>query len=198
MIGNQRGAAAVRIVALGGSLDGSSNNLFALQAAGEAAVAAGASLQVLDLRALDLPLYAWGAAPPAGAVQLVEAVRAADGLLWASPLYHGTVSGAFKNAIDWLELLSADAPPYLSRKPVGLICTAGGQQGMQAINTMEYMVRALRGITCPFVVPIAEAHRAFDNDGQPKSDKLATQLGILGREVVELARTLRSPPAHGA
>lgn len=197
MIAQDNAARAVRIVALGGSLDGSSNNLFALQAAGRAATAAGAALEVLDVRELDLPLYAWGAVPPEGAVKLVEAVRAADGLLWASPLYHGTVSGAFKNAIDWLELLSGDAPPYLSRKPVGLICTAGGQQGMQAINTMEYMVRALRGITCPFVVPIAEAHRAFDGAGQPQSDKLANQLGILGRELVELARTLRPVLTQG-
>lgn len=190
-------ARPVQLLAFGGSLDGSSASLHALRAASAGAESAGAMVQLLDLRDLDLPLYAWGMAPPAGANRLIEAVRAADGLLWASPLYHGTVSGAFKNAIDWLELLSADQPPYLTNKPVGLICTAGGQQGMQAINTMEYMVRSLRGITCPFVVPVAEAHRAFDGDGKPLAERLAQQLSLLGQEVQGLAHRLR-PPAQGS
>ena len=180
----------VRLVGLGGSLDGSSASLFALRLALQSAQAAGASTTLLDLRDLDLPLYAWGQAPPAGAVRLVDAVKAADGLVWASPLYHGTVSGAFKNAVDWLELLSGHDPPYLTHKAVGLICTAGGHHGLQAINTMEYMVRSLRGVTCPLVVPIAEAHRAFDAEGQAVQERVGQQLAQLGREVTILAGKL--------
>jgi FMN reductase len=47
-------------------------------------------------------------------------------LVWSSPLNHGTVSGAFKNALDWLQLLGDHEPPYLTDKVIGLVSTAGG------------------------------------------------------------------------
>ena len=38
-------------------------------------------------------------------------------------------------------------PPFLHDKVVGLISAAGGTQGLQAINTMEFATRALRAWT---------------------------------------------------
>src|SRR5579863_10338373 len=45
--------------------------------------------------------------------QFVEMVRKADGVIVASPGYHGGVSGLVKNALDLLEDLSEDDPCYL-------------------------------------------------------------------------------------
>jgi hypothetical protein len=45
---------------------------------------------------------------------------------------------------------------------IGLISAAGGTQGLQAINTMEFAVRALRGWGVPYVIPVASAFRVFD------------------------------------
>ena len=59
-------------------------------------------------------------------------------------MYNGTISGSLKNALDWLILLRDRHPPYLTDKVVGLISTAGGVHGLQAVNTMEFVVRALR------------------------------------------------------
>ena len=98
--------------------------------------------------------------------ELPEAVRRfndtiyeADGPIWSSPLYHGTVSGAFKNALDWLNPLGRREPAYLTHKVIGLISVAGGTQGLQAVNTMEFCVRALRGWAVPLVLPITRAAR---------------------------------------
>ena len=46
-------------------------------------------------------------------------------------MYHGTVGGSFKNALDWLQLLSDRDPPYLTNKVVGLVSTAGEVQGLR-------------------------------------------------------------------
>ena len=54
---------------------------------------------------------------------LCEAVYSCDGMLWSSPLYHGTISGSFKNTLDWLQLLGDRQPAYLTDKVIGLIST---------------------------------------------------------------------------
>jgi FMN reductase len=46
-----------------------------------------------------------------------------------SPMYQGTISGAFKNALDRLHGLGAREPPFLFDKVIGLISAAGGTQG---------------------------------------------------------------------
>jgi FMN reductase len=107
-------------------------------------------------------------------------------MLWSSPLYHGTISGSFKNALDWLQLLGDRKPPYLTDKVVGLISTAGGTQGLQAVNTMEFVVRALRAWAVPLVIPIPQAWRAIQG-GQVLNESIASQLHALGAEVARAA-----------
>ena len=66
---------------------------------------------------------------------------------------------------------------------IGLISTAGGTQGLQAINTMEFVVRALRGWAVPYVVPVASASRVFDDAGRIQDQAIELQLHTLGGEV---------------
>ena len=109
------------------------------------------------VRDLDLPLYRADLPVLKPVQELVDAVYACDAMIWSSPTYHGSVSGSFKNALDRLTLLAERDPPYLTNKPVGLVTTAGGVQGLQAINSMEFVVRALRGWSVPLVQPVAQS-----------------------------------------
>lgn len=178
----------MNIVGLGGSFAIPSSSLQALRVALAAADQMGARTELLDIRELDLPLFGSnGNGTPRDAARLVELAGGADGMIWSSPLYHGTVSAAMKNALDWLELLSDHDPPYLSHTPVGLIATAAGVQGVQGIHTMQFVVRALRGWSVPFVVPISRAYEAFGPDGSIRVPGLADQLAQLGAEVVGAA-----------
>ena len=178
----------LRVVGLGGSLKETSNSLMALEFALRAAEEAGASVELLDIRALDLPMYSPEDDVPPQARHMADTIYNAHGLIWSSPLYHGSVSGSFKNAIDWLQLLSDRDPPYLTDKIIGLISTAGGTQGLQAVNTMEFIVRSLRAYAVPLVLPVSKAWQVFDEDGQVADAAIAGQLQTLGREVVRAAR----------
>ena len=165
------------------------------------AAEAGADTQLFDLRELALPMYEPdGEATTEATLRMVDALHQADGTLWSSPLYNGSISGAFKNALDWLRLLGDREPAYLSDKVIGLISAAGGAQGLQAINTMEFCVRALRGWAVPLVVPVAGAGRAFDADGRPVDEAIERQLKMLGSEVVRVAGHFRveESPDHAA
>ena len=172
------------VVGLGGSLAPRSASLAALRIALEGAAEAGATTELLDIKQLSLPMYDPADNHPADSVlRMCDRIHAADGLIWSSPMYNGTISGSFKNALDWLKLLGDRNPPYLTDKVVGLISTAGGVQGLQAVNTMEFVVRALRGWAVPLVMPIAQAWKAFDEHGLPQDRQLTEQLHALGREV---------------
>jgi FMN reductase len=177
------------IVGLGGSLARGSRSLAALRVALDGAAEAGAATTLLNLRELDLPMYNpddAGELPPAAST-LIEACYGANGMLWSSPMYQGTISGAFKNALDWLHALGSREPPFLHDEVIGLISAAGGTQGLQAINTMEFAVRALRGWAVPYVIPVASAFRVFDSAGRLTDEGVELQLRTLGAEVVRVA-----------
>lgn len=182
---------AIKIVGLAGSTNPQSASLVALDLALAGARDQGAEVIKFDVSQLNLPLYEYGARPPT-VEPYIKAVRECDGMIWCSPLYHGTIPGSFKNALDWLELLSKDERPYLKNRVVGLVATAGGTQALQAINTMEFVVRALRGWTLPFTVPVAAADHAFDEHGNARDTGLGRRLRMLGAELVEGAAMLRA------
>ena len=185
---------SIRVVGLGGSLSNVSTSLAALKLALQGASDAGAKTILLDIRSLDLPIYAPDLDPPATVIQMCDEIYHANGLIWSSPMYHGTISGSFKNAVDWLQLLGERDPPYLKDKIVGMISTAGGVQGLQAVNTMEFIVRALRGWAVPLVIPVARAMQAFDEAGRVTDRTIEDQLRSLGREVVRASEQFNS---HG-
>ena len=192
----------VRIVGVGGSLATISKSRVALRLALAGAEGAGAEVELLDLRELNLPMYDPDdeQEPGEAAFRLIESCYAADGLIWSTPLYQGTISGALKNALDWLHPLGSRDPSYLHDKVIGLISAAGGTQGLQAINTMEFAVRALRGWAVPYVVPVASAWQAFGDDGEVREQAVAIQLGTLGEEVVRVAERFATheSPDHQA
>jgi FMN reductase len=186
----------LKIVGLGGSLAKVSTSRSALRVALEGAASAGAETTLLDLRELDLPMYDPDSeqTTPAAA-RLIEACYGADGMLWSSPMYQGTISGAFKNALDWLHVLGSREPAFLHDEVIGLVSAAGGTHGLQAINTMEFATRALRGWAVPYVVPIPTAARVFDQDGQVRDAAIELQLRSLGSEVVRVAQRFAADPS---
>lgn len=189
-------AAPAKVVAFGGTLNPKSTTLIALRCVLDEAAARGAETELMDVGTLSLPTYDWGAPPTPAVERFVASIYAADALVWGSPLYHGTISGLFKNAIDWLEVLSDRAPPYLTDKPVGLIGIAAGAQSLQAITTMEQIVRSLRGWTVPLVVPINRASEVFDKvDGVLRDARVEAQLRALGGELVRASKVFRASPA---
>ncbi len=116
----------------------------------------------------------------------VNTVRKADGLIVASPGYHGGVSGLVKNALDLLEDLRGDERAYLDGRAVGCIAVAAGWQA--AVTTLEALraiVHALRGWPTPFGASLNTAEPIFDAAGSCTDHKVLDALTTVARQVVE-------------
>lgn len=187
-------ASDLRILGFGGTLRRGSRSLAALDKALEGAKSRGASTMRLDLRQLDLPFFRPGVPLsdyPMSVAEWVEAARQADGMIWSTGAYHGTLTGATKNALDFLEFLAVDG--YLDGLPVGLIAVSGGRMAaVRAIDAMVHSVHALRGTVIPLTVAIGKSREAISPEGQVEDRALESRLHKLGQLLAETAAPLSS------
>lgn len=181
---------AIFVLGIGGSTRPNSTTGQALRVSLASAAVEGAETLMLDSADLLLPLYAPEESQgPTGVVRLLEEVRRADGLIIASPGYHGGLSGLVKNALDYLEDMRDDDPPYLDGKAVGCIATASGWQAtMSTLMSLRSVVHALRGWPTPMGATINMRGRVFDENGEVIDPSARFQLELVGQQVVEFSR----------
>jgi FMN reductase len=177
------------IVGIGGTLRSDSSTESALCVALDAARANGARTELFGGTMLArLPMYDPGRQNAEEAQQMVGSLRRADGVIIASPGYHGTVSGLVKNALDYIEDLREDGKPYLSGRAVGCIATAyGWQAAVTTLQTLRSIVHALRGWPTPLGATINSATTRISH-GEQLEERVGFQLHTVGREVCTLSR----------
>ncbi|HXB95554.1 MAG TPA: NADPH-dependent FMN reductase [Puia sp.] len=154
----------------------------------------GYSVTQVNVSDAHIPFFQLREPHPAAEVEaMVDAFLQSDLQIWLTPLYHGGMTGAMKNCLDWLEITSQLEKPYLTDKVVGLVCWADGGQAMQGINAMDAVAKALRAWVLPYTVPLvknqlyADAHRReLSGEHTRKLDRL---LGLLGNARQSLAIT---------
>ena len=177
----------VKIVGISGSLRQGSHSQQALNIAARRVKALGAEVTVLDLRALQLPFCNGGddfsAYPDVTLLQ--ETVKQADGLLLATPEYHGSLSGVLKNALD---LMSFE---HLAGKVTGLISVLGGQSNSNALNDMRVIMRWVHAWVIPEQIAIGQAWQAFDAEGKLLDEKLSQRFDGFAQSLVENTERLR-------
>ncbi|WFB34347.1 NAD(P)H-dependent oxidoreductase [Kiritimatiellota bacterium B12222] len=145
------------ILAFSGSSRENSLNAQLLQKAVSMAAELGASVEVIDLKALNLPLYDGDLEQtqglPEGAKALKEAMQEADGFLIASPEYNSFPTPLLLNALDWAS--RAEQPDEIPMrafkgKTAGLIAaTPGPMGGLRSLSFLRSKLQNM-GVT---VVP---------------------------------------------
>lgn len=193
-----------RVVAICGSRRDGSYTRAALHYALDAAAAAGAETDYVDLGdpSLEIPLYHPDVdTEDAGDVTAaLERVRRADGLLVGSPVYHGSYSSTFRNFHDWCSF------DEYEDTVVGLLTCAGGGSYASTLEHLRSTVRGVHGHVVPHQVGIRSAYDKFEDDpdghdGRAFADDqadLRERTEKLGAEVVAEARRLmgvREPDA---
>ncbi|MBN3454887.1 NADPH-dependent FMN reductase [Mycolicibacterium sp.] len=175
-----------RILGLGGTTRPGSSSERALRAALDLAERAGADTDILLADDLAFPAYApERGAPEPRAERLLDLARRADGVIVASPGFHGGPSGLIKNALDHLEELREDERPYLDGRAIGcIVCAAGWQATATTLAALRSTAHALRAWPTPLGVTI---NSTPVGDIDPVT-ATAPQLDLLVDQVVGLAR----------
>ena len=188
-------ASSPLIVGLGGTVRSPSSSERVLAVAMAAAEAAGARTRMFGGEVLSkLPIYnPTDAEHPPERSALVDAIREADGVIVATPGYHGSLSGLIKNALDSLEPLREDTRPYLDGRAVGCIVVADGWQACgSALSHLRSIVHALRAWPTPLGATINSALKPFADDGSLKDARDLWQVQTVAQQVVEFALMKRA------
>lgn len=180
------------IVGIGGTLRRNSSSEAALELALAAAESRGARTVRFVGADLDIPHYEPSSGIPRSEKQaaLVAAFRAADGLIVASPGYHGAISGMVKNALDYVEDLVEDDRVYFSGLPVGCIGVAyGNQAAVSVVSGIRSITHALRGFPTPYGAAVVVSPENYRH-GSYTDPAVAEQFRLVGTEVAAYADRL--------
>ena len=187
-----------RILAFAGALRTDSFNKKLIRIGVDGLKAAGADVTLIDLRDLPMPIYDADlevAGFPENALTLKRMFLEHHGLLIASPEYNRSLSGALKNAIDWVSRPAAGEKPLacFADKVAGLLSASpgpfGGARGLMHLREILAHVNVL---VIPNQVTILKAAEAFNPDGTLKEEKQRTSVHAVAKKLVETVAKLRA------
>ncbi len=174
----------IRVVGICGSLRKGSYTQMALSYALKGAREFGAETQLINLREYELVFFGMNEEEdyPADVARLREDVGKAQGILLGTPVYHGSMSGVLKNALDLMGFEEFEG------KMIGLVGVSGGRLGAgNALNSLRSIGRTLHAWVLPQEVSIPEAHNYFDREGNITDPELKERLLEIGRSVAKFA-----------
>lgn len=192
-------SAAVKIAAFSGSSRAGSLNARLLEQAAVAARAAGAEVTVVDLRALDMPIYDGdleaASGLPAGALAFKKILRESDGFLVASPEHNSSYSALLKNAIDWASRANKDEPQasvFAGKYAAILAASPGALGGLRGLFALRELLQNL-GITVQAQMQgVGQAMGAFNDDGTLKDEKTAAGVAAVAGALVSTLKKLKA------
>ncbi|PYZ92079.1 FMN-dependent NADH-azoreductase [Salipaludibacillus keqinensis] len=110
-----------------------------------------ANVSIIDVRELQLPVYDPGMEPPDAVLKLSKELKNADGVIAASPEYHGSFTGSMKNLLDFF------GAQEFEQKPIGLATVTGGMKsGTNTLNHLRLVFRNLHGNVIPAQFAISQ------------------------------------------
>ena len=177
------------IVGIGGTTRAGSTSELALRAT--LALAEGLGARTAVLCATDLVMDPYDPMVKTrsdSAQRLVQLLREADGIVIASPSYHGSIPGLLKNALDYTEDMRNDERAYFDGRAVGCVVCAEGIQAMgTTLFTLRSIVHALRGWPTPYSATINSSTKPFGPDGLLREEVVSAQLKTVAQQVVQFA-----------
>ncbi len=148
-------------------------------------------VRVIDLAVARLPVleeerFSKHPSPTAAMVDIHNQLNEADAIIFLSPEYHGSYTGALKNAIDyyWSEF---------QKKPIGVVATsAGGFGGINTSTQLQQLVLSMGAYPMPLKLLVPNVQLAFDEHGNLKDELIAKNIDKYVAEFIWFADAIVS------
>ena len=179
----------LNILAFAGSLREASYNRGLLRAA-QGLAPQDMQIEIFDLSGIPLFSQDLEDKPAEAVVSFKEKIKAADGILIATPEYNYSIPGVLKNAIDW-----ASRPPgksVLLGKPAAIM---GASLGMLGTARAQYDLRKvfvaldMHAVNQPEVM-VPFANKSFDEQGNVTDENVKKRVQSLLTALASLIRKL--------
>lgn len=182
----------LRILAFSGSLRTGSYNQKLATLAADTARKLGAEVTLVSLRDFPLPLFDEDLesreGKPAFATQLKQLFLDHDALIIASPEYNSGITGALKNAIDWVSRADTKEEPMFAafKGKTALILSAspGEGGGARSLHQLRPLLENISIKLLPGELCVPKAYAAFDESNQLTNPTHQQQLEVLLQELV--------------
>lgn len=118
--------------------------------------------------------------------RLLEYATKADSFFLCSPEYHNGMSGALKNALDFL------GGSHFKHKPTALASVGGGGKGgINALNNMRAVMRGLYALVLPD--QFCADPTCFDEKGYMADEQAKERLLVVVNELITLTKQVGHP-----
>lgn len=114
--------------------------------------------------------------PPESLLIISKALDNADGIVFVTPEYNGSYSGAFKNAVDYFS-------KEWAKKPIGICCSSDGRLGgVNASHKLQALILAIGAFPMPYNLLVNNLPDTLDEEGNPKDENLVKSLDMFVKE----------------
>ncbi len=104
--------------------------------------------------------------PPARLDEFGDILDQSDALVFASPEYNGSFSGALKNTLDYFY-------KEYKKKPIGVMMVSGGARGgINASHDLQKYILSLGAFPMPYKLLVANVSKVFDEKGMLSDERL--------------------------
>ncbi|CCG81118.1 putative Arsenic resistance protein ArsH [Taphrina deformans PYCC 5710] len=178
----------LRVLILYGSLRQVSYSKFLAHEFGRLLARLGADVRIFD--PTDLPIKDEGNTGHAKVTELRDLCVWSEANVWVSPEQHGTMTGVFKNQIDWIPLSLGSVRPTQGRT-LALAQVNGGSQSFNCLNQLRILGRWMRCFTIPNQSSIPKAWTQFDSEGRLKDTGFRERVVDVAEELWKMTYLLR-------
>ena len=144
--------------------------------------------RILDLADYSLPVmherFFEMTNPPTAVINLHTALDESEGLVFLSPEYNGSYSGALKNAVDYFR-------PEFNKKPVGVATASSGRfAGINASHHLQALVLHIGGYGLPRKWMVPDVEKSLAEDGTVQSEAVAKEVATFAEEMVWITEAI--------
>lgn len=148
----------------------------------------GIETDLIDLAEDPLPIFRErinnNPEPPEKAIEIGRRLSKADAILMVTPEYHGSITGALKNAIDYYR-------DEFRKKPIGVVTTSTGAfGGINASTQLQHIILSVGGYPVPLKLLVPRIHQAFNDSFEPQNDAIIKSAGRFLNEFLWFADAL--------